>query len=643
MGGYKLLVLERDPQRADQIIRTLMKQKPQPDIRTVTADKALAPALGEKPDLILSAWTLPGGSCLDVLRILKEKELAIPLIIVTDEGDESRAVEALKNGAADYLAMDQLAQLNRAVAEALEKAEEQRRRKNLERGMQFTQFAYERAAIGIYWLNEAGRFLLVNETGALATGYAQAELHQLAIADLDVNLTPQAWTTLLTQLRSKPSVSFESVHRHKQGGLMAVEISANLFHWDGEDYILLFSRDITRRKKADEEFRRMQRQVQHGKKMEALGRLAGGMAHEFNNMLMVIQNSAEFIAMDAKGDKTLQDYADQIMRTSKRAAALTSQLLAFSRKQQFELKVLDLNAALLDMIKWLRRLVRENVSLTADIHGSIGNIRIAPGELGQMVINLVMNAGDAMPAGGDLILSTRPIVLDKAYCMKQVGARPGRYLMLSVQDTGQGMDQETCSHIFEPFYTTKESGTGLGLSIVFGIVQQNGGHIECISQKGKGTLFRLYLPQFDGPESEPGGAIHYDTLPRGSETILLVEDEPDVRISGMRTLEKQGYKVLCAQNGIEALALLEATPEPIHLLITDVIMPLLSGAELAKKVLKRRKGIKVLYTSAYPDGIIFSQHDVDVTSAFFIGKPFTIEEIAKKVRQVLDSRPRASA
>lgn len=643
MGGHKLLVLERDPQRADQIIRTLMKQKPQPDIRTVTAAKALAPALGEKPDLILSAWTLPGGNCLDVLRILNDKELAIPLIVVTDEGDETRALAALKNGAADYLPMDQLAQLNRAVAEALEKSEERRRRKNLERGMQFTQFAYERAAIGIYWLNEAGRFLLVNESGALTTGYAPAELYQLAISDLDVNLTPRAWTTLLTQLRSKPAVAFESVHRQKQGGLMAVEITANLFHSDGEDYILLFSRDITRRKKADEELQRMQRQVQHGKKMEALGRLAGGMAHEFNNMLMVIQNSAEFIAMDAKGDKTLQDYADQIMRTSKRAASLTSQLLAFSRKQQFELKVLDLNAALLDMIKWLRRLVRENVSLTADIQGSIGNIRIDPGELGQMVINLVMNAGDAMPSGGDLILSTRPTMLDEAFCLRHVGVHPGRYLMLSVQDTGQGMDQETCSHIFEPFFTTKESGTGLGLSIVFGIVQQNGGYIECVSQKGKGTLFRLYLPKVDEALSEPGSAIHYDTLPRGSETILLVEDEPDVRLSGMRTLEKQGYKVLCAQNGIEALALLEATPEPIHLLITDVIMPLLSGAELAKQVVKRRKGIKVLYTSAYPDGIIFSQHDVDVTSAYFIGKPFTIEEIAKKVRQVLDSRARASA
>ena len=521
---------------------------------------------------------------------------------------------------------------------AVEQAETQRRQKNLEKAMRFAQLAYDQAAVGIYWLNAKGRFLLINESAAATLGYSLAELYQLTIADIDANLTPQLWEKLVSQLRAKPSIAFESRHRLRQGGLLPVEITANYYAMDQQDYILLFSLDISRRKKSEEEYVRMEQQVQHVKKMEALGRMAGGVAHEFNNMLMVMQNSAEFIVMDCQDQNAVQSYAEQIIRTSRRAAALTTQLLAFSRKQQFEQKVLDLNVTLTDMIKWLRRLVRENVNLAADLRQDIGNIKIDPGELGQIIINLVMNASDAMPAGGDLVISTQQATLDEKYCKKHLDAKPGRYLVISVQDTGKGMDAETLSRIFEPFFTTKENGTGLGLSIVFGLVQQNGGHIECESSQGQGARFRVFLPQVAQPASAAEGPSRHASLPRGKETILLVEDEPEVRAGGLRTLEKQGYKVLCAQNGVEALHLLDTIHEPVHLLVTDVVMPYMSGAELAIKLHKRIPGIKVLFMSAYPKADVFKEHHVDVDQAFFIAKPFSVEEISVKVREVLDKR-----
>jgi len=638
MGGEgRILLLHHNPQRAEQILHRVRKDTPYDDIRRADSHRTFMAALRERIDLILTAPTLPDGSAIDVLKMIKEKEWLIPVIIVAEEGEEAIGVECLRNGAADYVSMNQLSQLGSSIQKTLDLAQAQRRKQHLEKGRQFVQFAYDRAAVGIYWLNDQGRFLLVNESAATGLGYTAAEMYQLSISDVDANLSPANWKKLMTQLRAKSAMTFESRHRHKLTGLLPVDVTANYFRADDQDYILLFSLDITRRKKADEEFRRMEQQVQHAKKMEALGRLAGGMAHEFNNMLMVIENSAEFILMEAKSQPQSLEYAEQIIRTSRRAAALTSQLLAFSRKQQFEQKVLDLNATLTDMFKWLRRLLRENVTFTCHLQPHIGNIKIDPGELGQMIINLVMNAGDAMPGGGDLNISTQALTIDAAYCKTHIDARPGKYLVVSVQDTGQGMDEETRSHIFEPFFTTKESGTGLGLSIVFGIVRQNGGHIECTSVKGKGTLFRIFLPQVDLAAEPVEGPNHYQTLPRGRETILFVEDEPDVRTSGLRTLERQGYKVLCAQNGLEALALLDDYKEPIHLLITDVIMPYLSGAELAKQVQKRRKEVRVLYTSAYPDGVIFEQHNVDLDHAYFIGKPYSIEAMAKKIRQVLDA------
>ncbi len=637
-GSVRVLIVDKDPQRADHIRQELRKGGLVTELAIADSAKTLADALQERTDVIISAFFQPGLGSLDILRLIREKELDVQLIVVATNGDEEMAVECLKQGACDYIPIAHLFRLNDAIRAALEKAEAARRKKYLERGVQFAQTAYDRASVGIYWLNEQGRFLLVNASGYVTLGYTEKEMYGLTLPDIDVQLDAEKWQQAVTFLRKDPTWRFESQFRKKHGATLPVEVTVHYLKMQGQDYFLAYALDITRRKKAEEEFQRLEKEVIQAKKMEAVGNLAGGVAHEFNNMLTIILSSAELLQQKADPKSEQYLFADQIVRAGHRAAAQTTQLLAFSKKQTFERKVLDLNAILADMMKWVKRLIRENITLTAELKKNIGNVLMDPGELGQIIINLVINASDAMPVGGDLAIATQKVTLNQKYCQSHVGARPGDFLVITVQDSGQGMDEATRLQIFEPYFTTKLSGTGLGLSIVYGIVQQNGGHIECESSKGKGTMFRVFLPLVKEQQTRADSPTAFDRLPRGRETILLVEDEPDVRAITLRLLENQGYRVISAQNGVEALAMLDAHREAVDLLLTDVIMPYMNGAELAKKMMQHNKALKVLYMSAYPDGEVFARHNVNVEDAFFIGKPFAVEAFIIKVRQVLDSR-----
>jgi two-component system, cell cycle sensor histidine kinase and response regulator CckA len=637
-GSVRVLIVDKDPQRAENIRKELRKAKVVTELAVADSSRTLADALEERTDVIISAFFQPGIGSLDILRLIREKELKVPLIVVATDGDEEMAVECLKQGASDYIPIAHLFRLNDAIRAALDTAEAARRKKHIDRALQFTRFAYDRISIGIYWLNEQGQFLLVNASGSNTLGYTEKEMYERTIADIDVQFDQSKWQQAVAYLRDDPIWRFESQYKKKQGATLPVEVTIHYLKMEGQDYFLVYALDITKRKKSEEDFQRMEKEVFQAKKMDAIGKLAGGVAHEFNNMLTIILSSAELLLQKADPQSEQHLFAEQIVRAGHRAAAQTTQLLAFSKKQTFERKILDLNAILSDMMKWVKRLIRENITLTSDLNKNIGNVLIDPGELGQIIINLVINAGDAMPAGGDLLITTKKVTLTQKYCQTHVGARPGDFLVITVQDSGSGMDEETRSHIFEPYFTTKLSGTGLGLSIVYGIVQQNGGHIECDSVMGKGSIFRVFLPWVNEQHSQVDGPTAFDRLPRGRETVLLVEDEPDVRSITLRLLEHQGYRVLSAQHGVEALALLDAQKEQVDLLITDVIMPYMNGAELAKKMLQRNKSLKVLYMSAYPDGVVFSKHNVNVQDAYFIGKPFGVEAFVVKVRQVLDSR-----
>ena len=393
-------------------------------------------------------------------------------------------------------------------------------------------------------------------------------------------------------------------------------------------------KELAERKRVEEALRQAQ-------KMEAVGRLAGGVAHDFNNLLTVILGRSQLLLDRVRSEPSIHHNVELIRSSAARAAELTQQLLAFSRRQVLAPKVLDINLLVTDMDKMLRRLIGEDIDLVTVLDPALGRVRIDPGQVDQIFMNLAVNARDAMPGGGKLTVETANVELDKTYVGRDVVVKPGRYVMLAMSDTGAGMDGETKSRLFEPFFTTKEpgKGTGLGLSTVYGIVKQSDGHIWVYSEPEQGATFKIYLPRVDEAveQAETGSALA--DLPRGPETILLVEDEEALRDLAQETLQTQGYTVLPACHGEEALRLYHQHAGPIHLMVTDVVMPEMNGRELARRLIGPRSELKVLYMSGYA-GEAVVRHGVLDNGNAFLQKPFTVDVLARKVREVLDA-PRA--
>lgn len=385
------------------------------------------------------------------------------------------------------------------------------------------------------------------------------------------------------------------------------------------------------------ERRHLQEQYQQGQKMEGIGRLAGGVAHDFNNLLTVINGYSEMLLNQPRLDEPTRNLLREIHKAGGRAAGLTQQLLAFSRKQILQPKVLDLNAVVTETEKMLRRMIGEDIELAVIPSEDLGRVMADRSQIEQVLINMAVNARDAMPQGGKLTMETGNVFLDKDYTETHPEVKPGPYVMLALTDTGCGMDKATQARIFEPFFTTKEQGkgTGLGLATVYGIVKQTEGHVEVYSEVGIGTTFKVYLPAVES--CLPSGKSHpgLRVMPPGTETILLTEDEDGVRSLAKMALENCGYTVLEANEGTQALEVASKQTQPIHLLVTDVVMPRMSGREVAEKLRTTKPEIKVLYLSGYTDdavvrhGIVAAEHD-------FLQKPFTPADLATKVRQVLD-------
>ncbi|HWS15862.1 MAG TPA: PAS domain S-box protein [Candidatus Methylomirabilis sp.] len=396
-------------------------------------------------------------------------------------------------------------------------------------------------------------------------------------------------------------------------------------------------RDVT-------DVRRMEEQLRQSQKMEAVGRLAGGVAHDFNNLLTAISGYSDLLLHRLPAYSTLRRDVEEIRRAGDRAAGLTRQLLAFSRRQVLQPKVLDLNTVVTTMEQMLRRLIGEDIELSTDLSPSLGPVKADPGQIEQVIVNLAVNARDAMPGGGRITIGTVDVDLSPSYASAQPGVRPGPHVLLSVSDTGRGMSDEAQAHLFEPFFTTKErgKGTGLGLATVYGIVQQSGGHIRVTSTAGSGTTFLIYLPRIAFREDDvPGTDRPFLPHPSpGTETVLLAEDEEVVRRLTREILTENGYRVLDAGNGREALLISEAHRGEIHLLLTDVVMPKLGGRELAERIRPLRPGLRILYMSGYTDDAIL-RHGVLEAEVPFLQKPFTPEGLARKVREVLDEDPGA--
>jgi PAS domain S-box-containing protein len=417
--------------------------------------------------------------------------------------------------------------------------------------------------------------------------------------------------------------------RRSDGSIRVLDISQGAVDLGDQTVLITIARDVTH-----EDL--LERQLRQSQKMEAIGRLAGGIAHDFNNLLTAIQGNAQFVLEALPVGSDVRTDVDEILRASERAAALTSQLLAFSRKQVLSPRVVELAEIVRGAEKMLSRLIGEDVQLTTSLDPATGRVLADPGQLEQVIMNLIVNARDAMPRGGQLTIETRSVDLDETYGDDHPTVKPGSYALLAVSDTGIGMSEELQAHIFEPFFTTKESGkgTGLGLSTVYGIVEQSGGFIWVHSESGVGTTFMVYLPHFAGEAAVQRGEIREQPT-AGTETVLVAEDDPLVRRLLVRSLERLGYTVHAAADPEEALRIAETLAEPADLLVTDVVMPGTSGRALAERLTEQWPQLKVLYTSGYTDDAIV-HHGVLEHGVAFLQKPYTPASVSAKVRAVLD-------
>jgi signal transduction histidine kinase/CheY-like chemotaxis protein len=439
---------------------------------------------------------------------------------------------------------------------------------------------------------------------------------------------PEDRSKLIEALRQQGSVrDLEITFRTKFNELRTALDSADVIDVNGQKCVIAILKDITERKALEKQLRQLQ-------KMEAVGQLSGGIAHDFNNLLGVILGYSELLEEGLGRNTKLRKTAQEIKKAGQRAASLTRQLLAFSRQQMLEPKVLNLNSVVTDTEKMLRRLIGEHIDITSRLAPDLWQVKADQGQIEQVIMNLAVNARDAMPDGGKLTIETRNIVLDEEYALHHQPTVPGKYVEMVITDTGTGMDAQTQSHIFEPFFTTKElgKGTGLGLATVYGVVKQSGGYIWVYSEPGLGSTFRVYLPRVEEGVLQSGPGDSSNAPARGSETILLVEDEESLRTLTRTILEQNGYTVLEASGGEEALEIVRRHTRPIDLLLTDMVMPGMNGYAVARSLALVRPGLKIVYMSGYSG---FGYGGLPESEDVPLSKPFTRDVLLRKLHEVL--------
>ncbi len=594
------------------------------------------------PDLVLMDLNLPDGSALEMLTHPPENA-PFPVLVMTAFGSQSIVVDVMKAGALDYLVKspESFERLPRTVFGALR---EWRLLQDHRRAMEELRLSHDtlggilNATLDGYWcVNKRGDLLDVNARYAQCSGYTREELLGMNLSDLDTQASAAFIEANVQRIMRNGGDLFEAVHRRKDGTTWNVEVSVTYSASVGGRFFV-FLRDITLRRRAEAERENMQSLLTQAQKMESVGRLAGGVAHDFNNIMGAILGNVAFALLDTPPGSAIHESLEEIERCAHRSVDLTQQLLAFAHKQTVAPKVLDLNTRVANLLRMLRRLVGEDIVVAFLPAPELWRVKIDPSQVDQLLANLCVNARDAIAGVGKLTLETANVSFDEAHVAEHPDFAKGDFVRLVVSDNGCGMDKEAQTHLFEPFFTTKElgRGTGLGLATVYGIVRQNDGFITVHSEPLNGSSFSIFLPRHVDSAAQVQDVVPARASVHGHETILLVEDEPALLRVSRRMLEHLGYRVLPASTPGEAVRRAAEHDGPIHLLLTDVVMPEMNGRELSEQLQARHPGLKLLFASGYTADVI-AHRGVLHEGIHFIQKPFTLAALAEKVRVAIEA------
>jgi two-component system cell cycle sensor histidine kinase/response regulator CckA len=635
----RILLVEDSRADAELITRDLRRSQLPLTLRQVdNLSDFIKEITDAPPNLILTDFRLPNLDALEILNVLRERQLDTPVIVVTGTLTDEVAALCLQQGAVDYVLKDRLVRLPSAVQRALAEQKLRREREQALTALRESEERFRQIAESIdevFWLTD------ITKTETIYVSPAYEKIWGRPCES--VYRAPQSWLDAIhpedreyvkrAALTSQVTDGYNLEYRivRPDGALRWIhDRGFPVTDEEGKVYrIAGVAEDITERRQLEDQLRQAQ-------KMEAIGQLAGGVAHDFNNLLTVITGHSQLAFAQLLAEDPLRYGLEQITKAAFRAASLTRQLLAFSRKQVLQPRVLSLNNIVSNIEGMLGRLIGEDIQLKTVLEPQLEPVKADPGQIEQVIFNLIGNARDAMPRGGIVSIETANILLDTEYCSTHQTVSPGWHVMLAVRDTGFGMDGNTLSHMFEPFFTTKEpgKGTGLGLATVYGIIKQSGGSISVDSEVGRGTTISVYLPRAEGPVEEVK-SIDITSTASGSETILLVEDDEMVRELTADILKKKGYEVLEAREPYEALRISRQFDRPIHLMLTDVVMPQRSGPQLVEQIIPLHPDMKVLYMSGYAVHAIYRPGVFD-PGVNFIEKPFGADALLQKIRQVLE-------